>query len=229
MNLAARAAGVVVSPGATYADVSDHPRLWQALLLLLILMGAIQGMFLSTTVGKDALFDQQIQGMESFGMTVTPEIYEAMERNSGRAPVMGVVGQTVGLTVGALLVAGFLLGIFTAIMDGAATFTQVFAVVVHSGFILALQQLFGAPLNYVRGELGGASALGVFVPGVDQASLPGRLAWSIDLFIIWWLINLAIGVGVLYNRRSGPIATSFVLSYLVIAVIVSVIRSGSGA
>ena len=31
----------------------------------------------------------------------------------------------------------------------------------------------------------------------------------IDLLFIWWFVELAIGIGVLYKRRTGPIITAF--------------------
>ena len=225
MNLAARAAGVFVAPRATYADVSQHPRLVGAIVLVLLLLVGAQAAFLSTKVGKDALFDQQMTTMESFGITVTDEMYQTLERTLDRAPLIGAAGLAVSRVVGALAVSGLLLGLFTAILGGAGTYKQVLAVVVHSGFILAVQQIFVAPLNYARGELSGASTLGVFFPNLDETGFPGRLSWSIDLFLVWWLISLAIGIGVLYRKRTGPIATSFLSVYVAIAVIVSIVRS----
>ena len=50
----------------------------------------------------------------------------------------------------------------------------------------------------------------------------------IDLFIIWWLIVLAIGLAVLYRRRTQPIAMSLLAIYAVIAVIVAAIMSRLG-
>jgi hypothetical protein len=50
---------------------------------------------------------------------------------------------------------------------------------------------------------------------------------SIDLFLIWWLIVLAIGISVLYKRRPGGIATTLIGIYVVIAMIIGTFSSGS--
>jgi len=50
---------------------------------------------------------------------------------------------------------------------------------------------------------------------------------SIDMFLLWWMIVLAIGLGVLYKRRTGPIATTFIGLYVVIALLIAVFTSGS--
>ena len=41
----------------------------------------------------------------------------------------------------------------------------------------------------------------------------------IDLFLIWWVIVLAIGVSVLYRRPTRPIALGFLCVYVVIALV----------
>lgn len=170
------------------------------------------------------MFDQQISTMESFGFTVTQDMYQRLEANMARAPYFSAAGQAVGLNVAALAVAGLILGVFGAVMGGLATFRQVYAVVVHSGFILALQQIFVTPLNYARGALTGASSLVVFFPNLAATGFLAHLLGSIDLFMIWWLVSLAIGVGVVFRKRTSPIATAFLVTYLAIGFAIAIFR-----
>ncbi len=93
------------------------------------------------------------------------------------------------------------------------------------GVVSLAQQLFVYPLDYARGSLSSPTNLGVFLPFLDETTFPARLLGAIDLFLIWWLVNLAIGLGVLYKRRTGPIATGFLSVYLVIALIIAAIRT----
>jgi hypothetical protein len=65
----------------------------------------------------------------------------------------------------------------------------------------------------------------VFVPFLDENSFLSRLLGTIDLFQIWWLVVLAIGLGVLYKRRTGPIATSLLTVYAVIILAIAAVRS----
>jgi hypothetical protein len=75
-----------------------------------------------------------------------------------------------------------------------------------------------------------STSLAIFLPMLDDTSFPGRLLWSIDLFRIWWIVSLAIGFGVLYKRRTGPIAGTMLAIYAVFAVVVAaVMTSLSGA
>ena len=41
---------------------------------------------------------------------------------------------------------------------------------------------------------------------LPDGSFVTRLAGMIDLFVVWWVFILAIGLGVLYQRRTQPVA-----------------------
>ena len=228
-SLLARIAGVIFSPRATYAAVAARPQ-WFGVLAIVVLIGAA-GVFLFTSseVGKQAVLDQQVRFMESFGMKLTDEQYARMEAGMNRAPYTGALGQAIALPVVAAIVSGALLGIF-ALFGGDARFKQVFAIVAHSGVIIALAQVFGLPLAYMRESMSSSTNLAVFFPFLEENSLPARFLGSIDLFQIWWMVSLSIGLGVLYRRRTGPIATTLLIVYAGLALVVAAVRTAlSGA
>jgi hypothetical protein len=51
------------------------------------------------------------------------------------------------------------------------------------------------------------------------------LLGGIDLFVIWWLVSLAIGLSVLYRRRTGPIAWGLLGVYAALVVVITGIRT----
>ena len=85
--------------------------------------------------------------------------------------------------------------------------------------------MFALPLDYVRETLSSPTNLGVFVPFLEENTFAARLLRSIDLFQIWGIVSLAIGLGVLYKRRTAPIATTMFIVYFVIVAAVAAIRS----
>jgi hypothetical protein len=229
-SLPARIAGVLFAPRATYAAVAAQPRWLGVLLVIVALGGAATFAFLSTDVGKAAMLDQQVRTMESFGMKLSDAAYQRMEQGLDRARYTGLAGQAVALPLAALIVAGIALGVFNALLGGDATFKQVYAVVVHSGVILSLSQLFGTPLAYARESLSGATNLGVFAPFLDDSSFAARALGSIDLFILWWAISVSIGLGVLYGKRTRPIAITLIAGYVAIGLVIAAIKTAvSGA
>jgi hypothetical protein len=225
-GLLARAVGVIISPRETYADIAAHPRVLGALaLVLLIVIGASTG-FLMTEVGKNALFDQQLRTMESFGIRVNDQMYDRLEQQLQWAPYFSAF-TIVTFPVVWAVVSGIIMGVFSAVMGGDATFKQVYAIVVHSGAIVVLQALFGLPLAYARESLSGTTNLGVFFPFLDENSFAARMLGALDLFLVWWMVSLAIGLGVLYRRRTGPIATTLLVIYAAIGVLIAAIKAMS--
>jgi len=63
------------------------------------------------------------------------------------------------------------------------------------------------------------------VPFLEETSFVARFLGALDLVVMWWMLNLAIGLGVLYKRRTGPVAVGMFTTYLAIALIVAAVRS----
>jgi hypothetical protein len=155
-------------------------------------------------------------------------MYAALQNQMRFAPYTTAAGILIVTPVMLLLICGILYAVFNAAMGGNATFKQLLAVVVHAGVITALAQLFAAPLNYARGSMSSATNLSVLLPMLDENSLLAQFLGMIDLFMVWYVVVLAIGLGVLYRRRTQPIAISLFVVYGVIAICVALIKSSFG-
>lgn len=229
-NLLARAFGVIFSPRDTYASIVRRPKVLGAMLAVIVVIAAVNYVFLSTEVGTRAMLDQQIDMMESFGVTISDQQLAGMERGASRGALYSTVSIFLFVPIVQIIMAGIALVVFNAILGGDATFKQVLAIVVHGGFIGALQVLFVTPLNYMNESMASATSLAVFLPMLDPTSFLGRFAGSLDFFRIWSTVSLAIGLGVLYKRRTSPIAWSLLAVYFVIIIVIAGIRAAlSGA
>jgi hypothetical protein len=226
-SLVARVIGIITAPRATYESVVAHPKWFGMLALCAVGLGVLIGGFLMTKVGQDAWLDAALNS--PFSGQVSDQQIQAMEK---MAPYVGygtVVYMLVLVPIFMVIMSGILYAVFNAAMGGNATFKQVFTVVVHAGPIGLLSQLFTVPLNYFRGTMTSATTLAVLLPMLPDKSFAARLLGMIDLFLIWQLIVLSIGLAVLYRRRTQPIATALLVVYFIIAVIVAFVRRGAGA
>jgi len=70
--------------------------------------------------------------------------------------------------------------------------------------------------------------LGALLPMLPEKSFGANLLGTIDLFLVWYFIVLAIGLAVLYRRRTQPIAISLLSFYAVIAIVVALFKSRGG-
>lgn len=224
MSLAGRFFGIITSPRATYESVVAHPRWFGMLALATVAAAVLVGAFLMTPVGQDAWLAQMEAQQTGEGAA------EAMKMMEKVAPYVGYITTAVMLVfipLFYLLCSGVLFAVFNAALGGDASFKQIFTVVVHAAPIGLLGQAFTVPMNYFRGSMTSATNLSVLFPMLDEQSFAAKFAGAIDLFLLWQIFVLAIGLAVLYRRRTQPIATSLFVLYGVIALIIAFVKSGS--
>jgi Yip1 domain len=224
-GLASRLVGVLTSPRAVYAEVAARPRWLGAFLVAVLVSGAAGTVFMATEVGQRAVFDQQIASMEASGRQLSDAQMQTFEGMLPYYKYFALLLQLVTFGLGGLVVAGLALAAFNALLGGDASFKQMFAVVAHSGVVLTLGALCTLPLDYLRESVTSPTSLTVFLPMLEENTFPARLLGAVDLFRIWWTLSLAIGLGVLYRRRTGPIATTLLMVYGAIAVVYAAVMT----
>jgi hypothetical protein len=224
MGLSARLFGVIFSPYRAYEAIAARPRWFGALAVTLLITGVGQFGFLSTEVGQQALFDQQIATLEGVGLEISDAQYASMEQGLPAARYFAVAQIVAIAPIIYALLAGLILGIFNAIMGGNGTFRQAYAVVVHAGFVPTIMSLVTIPLNYARESMSSPMRLNALLPMLDEEHPIGMFLGMVDLLVIWWIVSMAIGTGVMYGRRTGPIMTAFIAAYIGIVTIITGVR-----
>jgi hypothetical protein len=222
-GLLARLIGVLVSPKETFAAIAGNPKWLGAMAITLAIAAVCQYLILSSPPMQEEMIDQALRN---------PQANEqAAERIISILPyAISAVTLILGAGFNAI-VAGLLMLIFSTLMGGSATFKQVYAVVAHSAVVSSLQGILTAALLLAGAKPSGTSPpganLAIFVPMLDETSFVTKFLGAIDLILVWWIVTLSIGLAVMYRRRTGGIATTLVAIYVVIALIVGYVRSGS--
>ena len=228
LSLPARFVGVITSPKDTFHAVVSHPKWLGMLLVTTILIAFFAALPMTTEAGKEATLKASVEGMESFGMTVSDQMYEQMRGRMWFAPYQTAATVLIMSPLMTLIFAGILFVVFNVAMGGGATFKQLFTVMVHASIISTLQQLFTGPVNYFRGAVTSATNLAVLMPMVDPKSFVGRVLAMTDLFLLWYLFVLAVGLAVLYRRRTQPIAITLYTVYAVGVLLIAAVMSRLG-
>jgi len=213
----ARAVGMVVSPGATLRGVVGDPRPFGILLIVALLIGLSAGLPQFTTRGRQAVVDMQVDMIERMTrQPVNQQVYDQMVARSQYSAYTTVGSTLVSTPVMALFFTALFWGLFNAVLGGTATFKQVLGIVAHSMVIMALGGVLAAPIQLARGtmSLAGPFTLAGLAPMLDETSFAARLLGLINVFTLWQIVVLAIGLGLLYQRRTRPIAITLVMAYL---------------
>lgn len=225
-NLVTRFVGVLTAPRETFADVVANPR-WLGMAALVLIVTAIcTGGFFATEVGQTAWLDNMAERAQQAGQEIPEAQWAGMEK---MAPYMGALSAGSVVLFGPLMwliTAGLLFAVFNAALGGDSSFKHLFAVVVHSASVTVVQQLFVTPLNYMRQSMSSATNLSVFLPMLDESSFMAKLMGTIDLFMVWQVFILAIGLSVLYRRKTSSIAIGLFVVYGIVAIIIAAVTAG---
>ena len=226
-NLLQRVVGVIFSPRQTYQAVARRPVVLGAMLVVLALSGTATYWLMNSEAGKRVLaasFEQSIREAEANG-DVTPEQRQQMRTVFEFIGKVSAVATFIVIPAFIAALAAILMGVLNALYGGEASYRQVFAVVTHAWLIFALTGLVTIPLMVAKGEMTSPSTIGALLPMLPDDSFITRLLGAIDFVWIWMLINLAIGLAVLYKRKTGPLATSLLATYGCIALIIATART----
>lgn len=237
LNAMQRLWGTLFSPGETFQDVNRKPTII-APILLGIVLALVGGAFFGWKVKPDwdRIFRAQIQKRsERSGQSPTPEqIEQQVEFSKKLIPIFPLFG-AVGTLIAYLVIAG-VLALGMMLIQAKTTFKKILSVVSWSYTATALVQslvFIGTVLVQDQETLNSIDPTqGVnIVPSNAAAFLPAgtsgavmALANSLDIFSIWYLIVLAIGLAaVAGSRKITPKKTGgMIFGFWIVFVLVKV-------
>jgi hypothetical protein len=89
--------------------------------------------------------------------------------------------------------------------------------------VLAAQQVIATPLHYALESLTNPTNLAGLLGAFDEGSWPARLLGSIDVFGLWWLWLLAVGLAAATGRPARQYIWKVLAVYLGVAGIVAAV------
>jgi hypothetical protein len=196
--------------------------------VLTLAMAASQAAMLATEVGQVALVDQWERTALGFGQDVDDARYAQFQALSRNGPLYGVASALAYGPVLTVAVATLVFLVFRRRSDRPVSYSQVLSVIAHAGVIMAIRQVVAAPIGFMRETTASATSLGVWFPTLDVASAVGRFVGALDVFVLWWVILLAMGVAVLYGWRARTLALSFLGVYVGVALLLAVTMTALG-
>jgi hypothetical protein len=222
-----RVAGIIISPRATLAGLVHRP-VWVVTWLVILLVFTACGTWLLTTdVGQQALVDERVRVIETFGGRVDAAQYAALLARPPWWVYLSSGGRLLLTPAATLLAAG---GIFVlARRDAqAVTFTQALAITVHASIVLALGQVIATPVHYIRESLTAPLNLAAVLPLMEEGTLAAKFFGSVDLFVMWWVALLAAGLSALTHQRVSRYARPLAAIYLAFAAVMTGIIALTG-
>jgi hypothetical protein len=222
-----RIAGVLRHPRSTMAALVAAPAFLSTWALLLILWLAPATWLLSTDVGRQAVVDERVRVVEAFGGQVDDDTYTRLQQSPPWLTYFTTGGRLLLAPPLTLLVAFGLIGLARA--DGSRlALPAALAVSVHAATVLVLQELVATPLHYFQESITSPTTLARVFPGFGDGTLPARLLGSIELFGLWWVWLLALGLAAATGRPARRYLARLLVVYLGIAALLATVMTVAG-
>jgi hypothetical protein len=204
------------------AELVRHPAVlstWVAVLLVVVVCG---GLLLSTQVGQQALVDERVRVTEALGNRVDDAEYARLEANPPVPTYLTSGGRLLLMPPVTLLVAAGVLVL--ARFDGTVMpFRTALAITVHASVVLALQQLVATPVHYLYESLTSPTNVAAVVRVFDEGTWAARLFGSMDVFGLWWMWLLSVGLGVAAGQPARRYAWRLLAVYIGVAALVAAV------
>jgi hypothetical protein len=217
-----RVTGVLLHPRATMGEVVRHPAFITTWAVVLLVVAVCAGLLLSTPIGQQLLVDERVRVTEAMGGRVDDAAYARLQNDP---PV------SIYLTSGGrlLLTPPVTMAVAAGVMALArrdrvrVTFVTALAIAVHATVVLAVQQVIATPLHYAYESLTNPTNLAGMLGMFDEGSWPARLFGAIDVFGLWWLWLLSLGLAAATGRPARRYVWQLLAVYIGVAAIVAAV------
>lgn len=213
-SLPRRLLETLVSPGELFQRFgADAP--WTGALVL----STLAGVLLVVAIPEEIWIEQMREGMRQAGASgeaVDPADFVWMAR------IGSAMGALIVPPVLALTVAGALRLVFSVFLGGEGTFRQYFAVTAHVMVIGVIGGIVTLPMTLASGAPVQLT-LSLLAPFLDAESLAFRFLERVEIFAVWSVAVLALGVSVVDRKRSwGGAALVLYGIYLSVSLVLAV-------
>ncbi len=223
-----RVIGVLGHPRRTMTEVVSQPAFALAWVALLVVLAVCAFALLSTSVGRQALVDERVRVIEALGGRIDDAAYDALQASPPWLMYLTSGGRLLLTPEMTLLVAAGLMAL--AALDGVKVrYVVALAITVHASVVLALQQIVATPLHFVRESLTSPTTVAGMLPVLEEGSLPARWLGSIDIFGLWWVWLMAVGLAAATGRPARRYVVRLLVAYIGVAATVAVVFAVLGA
>lgn len=191
--------GVFIEPGAVFEDIARKPDFLAPLVLLILVSIAVTETMLAK-IGMARIIHSQIVQSGRAANLSPEQIGHVVQTQAAIASAIAHVSALVAVPIFLAAVAGIGLLVLNGIFGAHAGFKKVFSVACYAdlvsvlGSVMAIAvMLFGDPDHFNPGSVAPTN-LGFFLNPQTTSHTVMALASSFDIFILWFLILLAIGL-----------------------------------
>jgi hypothetical protein len=227
MSILSNIINIYLAPSKVFEAVKDF-NFKKALVPLLILavVGIIAYLPVQDLVAE-LEYDQTVNFMEKTDRlseeAKTEMLQKADEKLEG-SHINQYISWFIGYPIKVLFMALVALLIGNTIMGGDAKYGQLLNITAWSYMISILENIIKIPLMLSKWSLEVYTGLGVLGIG-ENGSFINKFIAGFDLFALWRIVLIAIGMGIIYSKRTKPYLIALLIFWVLLIAISAGIQS----
>ena len=187
---------IFYEPTRVFRALKEKPT-WLIPLIFFLVVMTIATYFIMPAAQKAQL--AAIDRSEVYSAEQKAQIKEQMEQNKGFA-MIGVIASPIFWVVLIFISVGFTMLMGNAIFGGKARFAQVFSMIILSFMTWVIGTIIKTPLIVAKDSIDVRTSLAIVLPGeTTSGPLYSFLNTYTDIFVVWQLVILVIGVKIMYD------------------------------
>jgi len=182
-------------PSKLFESLKIKPT-WLVPFIIVAILGMASFWFTYPLMMKEVITN--IQENERF----TEEQKEMIIERVGSAehpPVYQLAFAPVGVIVYLFLISGVLFFVFNVLLGGDSSFKRVLSVFSYSALIAIPKSIVHLPLAFAKQTANIQTSLAIFLSPDDKGTFLYRVLGGFDVFTLWQVLLISLGLGVMYN------------------------------
>jgi hypothetical protein len=157
---------------------------------------------------------QKISDNERIPEEQKEQIIEKMTE-SQHPPIWQMAIAPAGTVISLIIVAAILFFVFNVLMGGESGFRRVFSVYCYSALIAVPAMIVKFPLVMMKGNINVQTSLGLLLSPEAKGSFLHSVLSSFDIFTVWQVILLSMGLGVMYKFTTKKAFTTVLILWII--------------
>lgn len=225
LNFFSRFFGIFFEPRKVFLSLDKKP-VWIDVLIVLLLLLVLTLYFFQPLI----LQEQKAKILKNEKLSEEQKSLAVQSIDQPFTKIMIWVGGVLGFLIVFFIVAGIFFLIANFILGGEGSYKRMLSIYAHSSLVMVPASIVKLPLALVKKTMMVQTSPAAFLSPEAEGSVLYVLFSSLDIFTIWTLILISLGVSVLYKfsfKKAGVMVFIPWLLYVVIKVVASSLFKGS--
>ena len=221
MSILSNIINTYIAPSKVFESIKDFE--WKKALVPLLIL-AVLGIISYAVIqdlADDYGYDKAVSVIENMDRLTDEQKVEQIAKIEERMEgpqITSWVSSGLGGPITVLFMTLIALLVGNTFMGGSAKYGQLLNVTAWAFMINILETIVKIPLMLNKWTLEVYTGLGVLGIG-EKGSFINSLLAGMDIFAIWRIILIAIGMGIIYNKKTQPYAVGMLIAWFVLKII----------